>query len=236
MPVKIALADFYEVLFWGFGHILQFAFCQALIIIYFTLLKKNTANIILNLLSVFNVLFVLPMPLLYLLFPADATILKDIFSYHMRILLGIVPFFAILYLTFTLDGFNKSVFFTSAALFIYGGLLGFLIKESNVIIPAHYHGSIVAITVAFMAYIYYKLNALNYKISILQIFSYALGQFVHINGLLFMGGYGALRKTVGMTGGALPIYKLMFAFGGVISILSGALFVILAFLHIKKSY
>ena len=29
---------------------------------------------------------------------------------HMRILLGIVPFFAILYLTFTLDGFNKSVF------------------------------------------------------------------------------------------------------------------------------
>ncbi|WP_225538082.1 hypothetical protein [Wolbachia endosymbiont of Mansonella perstans] len=38
----------------------------------------------------------------------------------------------------------------SFVLFICGGMLGMLTIEGNVTIPAHYHGSVVGITIAFM--------------------------------------------------------------------------------------
>ena len=45
-----------------------------------------------------------------------------------------------------------------------GGLIGFLISGSNVTIPAHYHGSIVGVTLALMGVCYLLLPKLGYPL------------------------------------------------------------------------
>jgi hypothetical protein len=52
-------------------------------------------------------------------------------------------------LTFILTSFLTSIF-----LFFVGGLFGVLISGVNVSIPAHYHGSIVGISIAFLGFAY----------------------------------------------------------------------------------
>ncbi len=60
--------------------------------------------------------------------------------------------------------------------------------EGNVTIPAHYHGSVVGITIAFMNFIYWLLPKLNFKevkssMVRLQIYAYSVGHFLHITDL-----------------------------------------------------
>ncbi|ABD46382.1 putative membrane protein [Neorickettsia sennetsu str. Miyayama] len=231
MPSGITLYDFYEYLFWGGGHILQFVFCQTLMLVYATLLGIGTSDRTLRGLSLFNLLAVLPTPVLYFFFSPDREILIRVFTYHMRVLGSVAPMIFIFYLLSLpkkrVDWSNIAAFTFSACLFIYGGLLGFLIRESNVVIPAHYHGSIIGITLAFMAFAYHFTGILSLKLPMLQLTTYSIGQFAHITGLLLMGGYGALRKSAGMVGGSTTLFKSIFFFGGSLSILSGGLFVIL---------
>ncbi len=91
-------------------------------------------------------------------------------------------------------------FLASSLLFIYGGLLGSKITISNTLIPAHYHGSTVAVTISLIALTYIflpKLGAkkINSKMAIWQPLIYGAGQIIHITGLAISGGYGALRKS-----------------------------------------
>jgi hypothetical protein len=56
----------------------------------------------------------------------------------------------------------KSAFVASFALFAVGGVLGYMIQGVNVVIPAHYHGSTVGVTLAFMGLAYVLLPQLGY--------------------------------------------------------------------------
>jgi hypothetical protein len=51
---------------------------------------------------------------------------------------------------------------TSLVLFGVGGLIGFAIHGSNVKIPAHYHGSIVGVTIGMMGVAYWLLPRLGF--------------------------------------------------------------------------
>lgn len=53
-------------------------------------------------------------------------------------------------------------------MFGIGGILGLYIGESSTLITAHYHGSIVAVTLAFMAMTYYWLPAFGFATPILS--------------------------------------------------------------------
>jgi heme/copper-type cytochrome/quinol oxidase subunit 1 len=110
-----------------------------------------------------------------------------------------------------------------------------MISGINVTIPAHYHGSIVAITLAFIGLSYYLLPKLGFgntdgKIATCQPYIYGLGQIIHITGLAWMGGYGALRKSAASSHEISNIFpKLMFFIGGSLAILGGLLFIIVVF-------
>ena len=76
------------------------------------------------------------------------------------------------------------------------------ISGSNVKIPAHYHGSIVGVTLAFMGLVYYLLPRMGFgrpqgRLARLQPALYGGGQLLHIAGLLWSGGYGVQRKVAG---------------------------------------
>src|SRR5207247_10821119 len=95
----------------------------------------------------------------------------------------------------------RAALFASITLFGAGGVIGYLIQGINVTIPAHYHGAILGVTVAFMGLTYYLLPKLGYakpdrRWATLQPWLLCGGQLMHIFGLAWLGGYGVERKVV----------------------------------------
>jgi cytochrome c oxidase subunit I len=123
----------------------------------------------------------------------------------------------------------------SLALFGAGGLIGLAINASNVKIPAHYHGSIVGVTLAFMGLVYYLLPRMGFgrpqgRLAALQPALYGAGQLLHIAGLLWSGGYGVQRKVAGgeqVLRGAEQLAAMgLMGLGGLLAVAGGVLFAI----------
>ncbi|HEX8988563.1 MAG TPA: cbb3-type cytochrome c oxidase subunit I [Rhodocyclaceae bacterium] len=124
----------------------------------------------------------------------------------------------------------------SLLLFCVGGVLGFLIRGANVVIPAHYHGAIVGVTLAFMGLAFALLPRLGYREvdarpGRLQPLIYGGGQLIHILGLAWSGGYGVARKVAGTDQvlATLPqkLGMAMMGIGGLIATAGGLMFVVL---------
>ncbi|MCK6425208.1 MAG: cbb3-type cytochrome c oxidase subunit I [Burkholderiaceae bacterium] len=128
----------------------------------------------------------------------------------------------------------KSALLASLLLFAVGGLLAFLIRGVNVVVPAHYHGSIVGVTLAFMGLAYLLLPALGFRppaprLARWQPWVYGGGQLMHILGLAWSGGYGVQRKVAGveqlLTSLPQKIGMGMMGLGGLIAVIGGVMFV-----------
>jgi heme/copper-type cytochrome/quinol oxidase subunit 1 len=129
----------------------------------------------------------------------------------------------------------RAALLSSVLLFAAGGVIGIFISGSNVRIPAHYHGCIVGVTLALMGLVYRLLPALGYaaprgRLAIAQPWLYAVGQLMHITGLVWSGGYGVQRKVAGAeqvlrSTGEIAGMGLM-GLGGAIAIAGGLLFVV----------
>ena len=105
-----------------------------------------------------------------------------------------------------------------------------MIQGSNVTIPAHYHGSIVGVTLAFMGMTYDLLPRLGYarasmRAARLQPYVYGSGQLLHVIGLWWSGGYGVQRKVAGTEQGLDGLEKIaamgLMGLGGLVAIVGG---------------
>jgi len=114
-------------------------------------------------------------------------------------------------------------------------MIGFLISGSTVTIPAHYHGSIVGVTLALMGVCYLLLPQLgfplrNMRMAIWQPVVYGGGQLLHVAGLVWSGGYGVQRKVAGAEQNLDSIERVagmgLMGLGGLISAIGGLLFLI----------
>ena len=128
-------------------------------------------------------------------------------------------------------------------LFGIGGGIGFLIQGSNVTIPAHYHGSIVGVTLAFMGMTYDLLPRLgcarpNTRLATLQPYVYGGGQLLHVLGLVWSGGYGVQRKVAGAEQGLDGMEKIVamgvMGFGGLVAIIGGLMFLVIVLTAMTK--
>ena len=124
----------------------------------------------------------------------------------------------------------------SLVLFGAGGLIGLAIQGSNVRIPAHYHGSIVGVTLAFMGLAYHLLPQMGYaaprgRLATLQPWLYGAGQLAHVLGLLWSGGYGVQRKVAGaeqVLRGAEQVAAMgLMGLGGLAAVAGGILFIVI---------
>ncbi len=250
MPADIYYADkslFYEYLFWGGGHLLQFAFTQGMFLVYLIMLSSNDISLASNnkitILPLFiNTILAVGAPFIYFIYPVDSAELMQFFTWHMRIAGAVLPCFFIILVCCNIRTFindKGNYLLHSFLLFTYGNMLGVLTIEGNVTIPAHYHGSVVGITIAFMNFVYWllpKLGCKEVKSSLvkLQIYAYSLGHFLHITGLVWLGGYGALRKVADLPSISSMLARACFIAGGAISVIGGMLFVIIVLLHLLK--
>ncbi|MFV9875903.1 MAG: hypothetical protein AB8U25_06905 [Rickettsiales endosymbiont of Dermacentor nuttalli] len=233
----ITLQYFYEMLFWSSGHILQFAFTQLLQLAWLIIVVDITACIPKYLIYPFIVNFVSVIPCIFIhIISTEDWQFKQFFTDHMIIFGGIGPTIMVIMLIKILynhrdkikNDYTFIILCMSVILFLSGGAIGLLIKGINVIIPAHYHGSIVSITLASMGLAYIILVPKNREYGFLKWHPYlqGTGQLIHIIGLAWSGGYGVLRKNPGVVAMKAKIAMSVMGIGGMLSIIGGMIFII----------
>jgi hypothetical protein len=245
----IAPQGYYEVLFWGAGHVVQFAYALLMLVAWLWLASVSGASVPLTpriALLMFSIALasVFATPVIYLAFDVSSIYHRRLFTWLMEFGggLAIVPVGAAVVAGIArgrAPAANerplRAALAASLVLFGAGGAIGFLIAGSNVWIPAHYHGCIVGVTLALMGLVYLLLPRFGFappaaRLATLQAYLYGLGQLLHIAGLLWSGGYGVQRKVAGAeqvlrTWGEIAGMGLM-GLGGLLAVAGGLLFVV----------
>lgn len=248
---------YYELVFWGGGHVLQFAYTLLMLVSWIWLASAVGARlplsprVVLMLLAIALVTVFLT-PISYLAY--DVTSVEH---HHMQTLLMrfggglvIVPItLAVLWALWPLPAIApaqkplRASLLASLALFCAGGVIGFLITGSNVRIPAHYHGCIVGVTLSMMGVVYLLLPRFGYqapssRAAHWQPAIYGVGQLMHIVGLVWSGGYGVQRKVAGADQVLRSAQETMgmglMGLGGLIAIVGGVMFVIVVLRSLRN--
>lgn len=250
IPDSLAGEAYYELLFWGGGHMLQFTYTLLMLVAWLWLASSSGVQLPLSprvvlVLYVFGLLAVFMAPLIYYSHAVISAEHIKLFTWLMAyggslapVPLGLAVFFGLLR-SAPASGSQlplRSALWSSMILFGIGGGIGFMIQGSNVTIPAHYHGSIVGVTLAFMGMTYDLLPRLGYarpntRLATLQPYVYGGGQLLHVLGLVWSGGYGVQRKVAGTEQGLDGMEKIaamgLMGFGGLVAIIGGLMFLVL---------
>ncbi|HUH39811.1 MAG TPA: cbb3-type cytochrome c oxidase subunit I [Castellaniella sp.] len=249
MPTGLPADAYYEILYWGGGHALQFTWTLLMLVSWLVLVHACGGQVPLSprvvlLLFALALAGVFVTPLAYLMHDISSVEHRNMHTWAMRlgggmaiapmmlaVLLGLSPLRG---LTPTRRPLRAAVL-ASLMLFMAGGLIGLTINGSNVRIPAHYHGSIVGVTLALMGMVYWLLPKLGYaapsgRMAALQPWVFGGGQLLHIIGLMWSGGYGVQRKVAGAeqvlrSTGEIAGMGLM-GLGGLLAIVGGLLFAV----------
>jgi hypothetical protein len=197
---------YFETLFWGVGHLWQFALVSLLIYCWLELAPRPAARLPLGVLagailsSLVPVLLSLGIPLFH---EPDSAASIYLYTWLMRWTSWEAPL--AIGLALWLAGARTTLapgFVLSLLLFVAGLLLGTLINGQTTLVTAHYHGTIGAITLAFMAVSFVLLERLGIEqpgslLVRLQLGFYGYGVLLMMTGLAGAGLMGAPRKTPG---------------------------------------
>jgi hypothetical protein len=251
IPATMGGQIYFEFLFWGGGHVIQFSYTLLMMVCWVVLAHASGCRFELTprLVLVFQVFIVLPIivvPFLYLAHDVTTAGHRLAFTELMKygglsclpLGLAVVASFLSATKPAVVDArYLRSALCSSLVLFATGGVLGFMISGLDIVIPAHYHGATVGVTIAFMGLTYYLLPRLGFgplpaRMAFWQPLLYGGGQLMHITGLAWTGGYGVQRKTAGLAQGLDRVEEIagmgLMGFGGLISVIGGLLFLIVA--------
>ncbi len=256
IPKNLDSTLYYEVLFWGGGHVMQFTYSLLMLAGWLWLADACGAKIPLtpraaSFLFILGLLPLLYVPVIYLSYNGVIGDYMEQFTQLMRIggSFAIVPLgLAVLYGIVVGDRTSATnpqhaSLLMSMLLFAIGGGISLMIKDSNTIITAHYHGTGGAISMAFMGLTLHLLPRLGFrepdlKWSTLVPYVYCAGQLLHIFGLLWSGGYGVQRKVAGtaqeLHGFAQTAGMGLMGLGGLIAVVGGIMFLVVVFKAMNK--
>lgn len=270
MPAGLAGKPYYEILFWGGGHALQFTWTLLMLVAWLWLASAGGARVSLSprvalLMFALALASVFVTPYAYLAHDIASVEHRDLHTWAMRfgggvsilpvslaVVIALVGHFAAHrrarrragqaqrqgspgWLSGSAQAPLRAALISSVLLFAAGGVIGIFINGNNVKIPAHYHGSIVGVTLALMGLVYHLLPQLGYRavagrMAVLQPLLYGAGQLMHIVGLVWSGGYGVQRKVAGaeqVLGSTAEVVGMgLMGLGGLIAIIGGLLFIV----------
>lgn len=244
---------YYDRLFWGSGHIIQFSHTQLMLVAWLWLASISAARLRLSprvvlFLFILGLQPVLAAPVIYLVF--DVSSGQHLFWFIQLMMyggaiaavpIGVATTLGIVEQWRPAPGFEveRNALLFSLILFGVGGGIGFMISGSTVTVPAHYHGSIVGITIAFMGVSYHLLAQLGYakvsgRMARWQPGIYGGGQLMHIIGLAWSGGYNVARKSTAAERGIEQVAGMgLMGLGGLVSIIGGISFLVLVYRSLK---
>jgi cytochrome c oxidase subunit 1 len=257
VPADLPARAYYEILWWGGGHALQFTWTLLMLVAWLALAQALGARVPLSprvvmLLFAVALAGVFVTPLAYLVHDVSSVEHRQMHTWGMRIGggLAIAPLMLAVLLALAprraLGATQRplrAALLASMLLFVAGGLIGLTIDASNVKIPAHYHGCIVGVTLALMGLVLHLLPQLGYaapqgRLAVAQPWLYGLGQLLHIAGLVWSGGYGVQRKVAGteqvLRSTAEVAGMGLMGLGGLLAIAGGLLFVVVVLQAMRK--
>ncbi|MDO8445705.1 MAG: cbb3-type cytochrome c oxidase subunit I [Deltaproteobacteria bacterium] len=243
---------YFERLFWGGGHILQFANTIGMVTAWLLLAYLTLKNVpigsdrMATLAFALYILFMLPAPFIFFHTDINGQTYKDSFTHLMKYGLGpSTAFFAVGIIRGMVKQRKEGSFnwadpafsslVLSMSLFALGGAVSLFIRGSNLKIPSHYHGVIGAVTTAFMGLTYYIIPLLgrevwSQKMAKYQPYLYATGQAIFVLGMFWAGAHGVPRKTYGTAQNLDSFAKtagmVLQGIGGLIAVMGGASFVL----------
>lgn len=250
VPSELDARGYYDVLFWGAGHVVQFTFTLLMLVAWLWLASACGARIPLTprialLMFAIALLSVFLIPVIYLAYDVVSVEHRRLMTWLMEFGGGLAILPVALAVTIGLArarnasaeaGPLRAALVSSLVLFGVGGVIGFMIEGSNVRIPAHYHGCIVGVTLALMGLVYLLLPRLgmgtpSLGVATFQPYLYGAGQLLHIAGLVWSGGYGVQRKVAGGEQVLRSAEEIMgmglMGAGGLIAVIGGLLFVVI---------
>jgi cytochrome c oxidase subunit I len=249
VPSALDGKTYYELLFWGSGHAIQFTWTLLMLVAWLWLATLTDAQTPLTprvavLLFTIALASVFAVPLIYYAWDVTSVQHRTLHTWLMRFGggLAILPVAAAVTLGIARAGPSRgaarplrAALMASLTLFALGGVVGFLIRGSDVRIPAHYHGEIVGVTLALMGIAYALLPRFGYRapegrLAVLQPYLYGSGQLLHVLGLVWSGGYGVQRKVAGtaqvLHGAQEVLGMALMGAGGLVAVAGGLLFIV----------
>jgi len=246
LPNGLSTEERFNTLFWAGGHILQFSFSLLMMAGWVALAEAISGRALARSVALLGCAILLIASLLSLAGFAQNSFSSAAFGdYQTRVMIewgGVAPLLlTVVILSKHLRGIVRanrayvSALLASLVVFGAGGGIGLMIAGQNVVIPAHYHGEIVGVTLALMGLAYTMLPRFGYqsvagtRLAFWQPIVYGIGQLMHVGGLAYSGGYGVLRKTAGGFANMAPDVKIalgVMGAGGTFAIVGGLLFVI----------
>jgi len=249
--------QYYDLLFWGGGHVLQFTYSLLMLAGWLWLADACGAKLpltprVASALLVLGMLPVFYVPVVYLTFAGDMGSYTEQFTQLMKVGGAFAPVplgLAVLYGMSAVKDMpaavkpQRAALFSSVILFAIGGGISLLIENSNTIITAHYHGTGGAISLAFMGLAIHLLPRLGYrtpdlKWATLMSYIYGAGQLLHIIGLLWSGGYGVQRKVAGAAQGLHGFAQTagmgLMGLGGLVAVVGGIMFLVVVFKAMRR--
>ena len=243
--------DYNEQLIWGGGHLLQFLNLTLLLVAWDRLSRETAAGPLITprmarLASGLLVLSAAAGLSFFGLFGVRSESFTSAFTYLQFALatpLLVVLFDAapILWRNRRLFRFHDPAFLclaSSLIVFMVGAALGLFVDGNDTRTPAHYHGVIGGINLAFVGLYYvYFLPALGRAPRItrglrLQIWLYAAGQLLFVVGMFAAGGMGSPRKTaesgIDFDTVSTIAATIIRDVGGALSIIGGLAFIYIA--------
>ncbi len=248
LPEFLHGKPYYELLFWGGGHVLQFTYTLLMLVAWLWLASASGAPLTLSprvalVFFGFGLITIFFTPIIYYSYPVTSVEHIKLFTWLMRyggslaaLPLSLALLHGLLHAGKATGSGEplRAALIASMILFGAGGAIGFLISGTDVTIPAHYHGNIVGVTLAFMGLTYHLLPQLGFrapevKPARLQPWLYGGGQLLHVLGLVISGGYGVQRKVAGAAQALDSVGRVtgmgLMGVGGLISIAGGFLFI-----------
>ncbi len=255
VPQTLEGKGYYEYLFWGGGHLLQVAYTQLMLAAWLWIARRLGLRLpggerLIMVLVLLGAAPILAMPLIEAGYGTVSAEARIAYTRLMQWGGGIaaIPIGLLLAVALarrpSIAASDRALYralVTSMLLFAAGGLIGWLIGGVNTVIPAHYHGSIVGVTLALMGLTYHLLPELGFaepppRLARVQPVVYALGQLLHVGGLAVSGAMGIQRKTAGTAQGLDELPKILamgvMGLGGLLAVIGGILFVVAALMAI----
>lgn len=255
MPAALNGHAFFEALFWGAGHVWQFCLTTLMLLAWLGLCAPRLAlpsGRTLKFLLLLGALPAFAAPLLLALLPplqlssatteyfSAFTQLMQWTSWEVPLLLGGV----LLVLHWRERVVPATGLSLSMLLLVSGIVLGAMIDGQTTLVTAHYHGTIGAVTLAFMGLTYGVLPVLGYAMPPrpridLQLRLYGYGILLMMSGLAGAGLMGAPRKMAGNVGVEFSVEalsRMVLGLGGSLATIGILMFLVLVLRHLWPAF
>lgn len=223
MPAEVSAAGRYELLFWGAGHVVQIALVLLLIRAWRALAERAGAPLprLGGVPEWLTCLALVPVAWIVWSFPPASTEYRNGFTQVMSwaswpgaLMLALVALARMR--RACAERLASRALTGSALLFSAGLAIGAAIRTGTTLVPAHYHGTVGALTLALLALVAGFTGVAASPALRRAVFAYGAGTALLIASLAWMGWAGAPRKTPGMA--AAEAGALFAAAGGVLAV------------------